>query len=244
LSWLTVSSGPTDSIIPSNTANDVREIDLIGNTIHDLPMASLNQSLAANGFPGLNLFNFSRDVLALPNGHYVFLAQMAKAVSNITGYPGTTNVAGDVLVDVDQNYKPDWVWNSFDHLDVNRHPFQFPPDWTHSDALLYSTDDHDLLLSVRNQNWVIKIDYQDATGTGNIVWRLGEGGDFKLVAAWTHRLVLWAARDQLLQSKYQRCVSVGLFDDGNDRQFPPGRHLRRRRRPSVSLLHGSGALGG
>jgi hypothetical protein len=47
--------------------------------------------------------------LALPNGHYVFLAQMGKAVSNVAGYSGTTNVARDVLVDVDQNYKPDRV---------------------------------------------------------------------------------------------------------------------------------------
>jgi arylsulfate sulfotransferase len=220
---LTVSSGPTDSVIPSNTANDVREIDLIGNTIHDLPMASLNQSLAANGFPGLNLFNFSRDVLALPNGHYVFLAQMAKAVSNLTGYPGTTNVAGDVLVDVDQNYKPDWVWNSFDHLDVNRHPLQFPPDWTHSDALLYSTDDHDLLLSVRNQNWVIKIDYQDATGTGNIVWRLGEGGDFKLVGGVDPTDWFYAQHGiNFFSPNTSGVFQLGLFDDGNDRQFPQG----------------------
>jgi hypothetical protein len=176
---LTVSSGPTDHC-PLNGQRCAR--DRFDRQHNSRSADVLAESIfGGERISGPESLQFSRDILALPNGHYVFLAQMAKEVSNITGYPGTTNVAGDVLVDVDQNYKPDWVWNSFAHLDVNRHPFQFPPDWTHSDALLYSTDDHDLLLSVRNQNWVIKIDYQDATGTGNIVWRLGEGGDFKLV---------------------------------------------------------------
>jgi len=220
---LTVTSGPTDSTIPPGSANDVREIDLAGNTIHDLPMATLNQSLAANGFPGLNLFAFSRDILALPNGHFVLLAQMGKAVSNITGFTGTTNVAGDVLVEVDQNYKPEWVWNSFDHLDINHHPFQFPPDWTHSDALLYSADDHDLLLSVRNQNWVVKIDFQDATGTGNVVWRLGEGGDFTLVGGVDPTDWFYAQHGMnFFSTNTSGTFELGLLDDGDDRQFPPG----------------------
>jgi arylsulfate sulfotransferase len=220
---LTVTSGPTNSTIPGGTANDVREIDLVGNTIRDLPMATLNQALVANGFAGLNLFAFSRDVLALPNGHYIFLAQMAQAVPNVTGYPGTTNVAGDVLIDVDQNYKPDWVWNSFDHLDINRHPFQFPPDWTHSDALLYSTDDHDLLLSIRNQNWIVKIDYQDATGTGNILWHLGEGGDFKLVGGVDPTDWFYAQHGMnFFGPNTSGLFQLGLIDDGDDRLFPPG----------------------
>ena len=46
--------------------------------------------------------------------------------------------------------------------------------------MLYSADDHELLLSIRNQHWIVKIDFMDATGTGEVLWRLGEGGDFKL----------------------------------------------------------------
>ena len=109
----------------------------------------------------------------------MLLASVYKSFDNLPGYPGTTNVLGDVLIDVDQNFNPDWVWNSFDHLDVNRHPYLFP-DWTHSNALLYSADDHNLLLSVRHQNWIVKIDFEDGQGSGNILWRLGAGGDFQL----------------------------------------------------------------
>jgi hypothetical protein len=34
---------------------------------------------------------------------------------------------------------------------------------------------------MRHQNWVLKIDFNDGQGTGDILWRLGPGGDFALV---------------------------------------------------------------
>ena len=206
---------------PPKTFNDLREIDLAGNTIHDLPMAQLNQSLAANGY-NITLQSFSHDMLALPNGHLILLAGTVKAFTNLPGYPGTTNVLGDVLIDVDQNYNPVWVWNTFDHLDVNRHPMQFP-DWTHGNALLYSTDDHNLLFSMRHQNWIIKIDYQDGTGTGNILWRLGYQGDFTLVGGTDPTDWFYAQHGMNYFSPNTTGVfELGTFDNGNDRQFPAG----------------------
>jgi hypothetical protein len=80
---------------------------------------------------------------------------------------------------LDQNWNPVWAWNSFDYLDVNRHPNGLP-DWTHSNALLYSSSDGNLLLSMRSQSWVLKIDYSNGSGTGNVLWRLGYQGDFAL----------------------------------------------------------------
>ena len=219
---LTVTTPPNGPPIPSGTLNDIREIDLAGNTIHDLSLAALNQSLPAHGFSGLNLFAFSRDMLALPNGHFVFLVAMAKEVSGVTGYPGTVNVAGDVLIDVDENYQPDWVWSTFDHLDVNRHPLQFP-DWTHSDALLYTADDHNLLLSVRNQNWIVKIDFRDANGTGDVLWRLGEGGDFRLVGGADPTDWFYAQHGMNFFGEATSGIfQLGVLDDGDDRMFPPG----------------------
>ncbi len=220
---LTVTTPATGPPLPAGTANDIREIDLAGTTIHDLSMAQLNQALAAKGFSGLNLYAFSRDFLALPNGHFVFLATLAQDETNLTGYPGTTPVAGDVLVDVDQNYQPDWVWSTFDHLDLNRHPYQFPPDWTHSDALLYSSDDHDLLFSIRNQNWIVKIDFQDGAGSGAILWRLGEGGDFQLVGGVDPTDWFYAQHGMnFFSQNTSGQFELGVFDDGNDRLFPAG----------------------
>jgi hypothetical protein len=33
---------------------------------------------------------------------------------------------------------------------------------------------------MRNQDWIIKIDYRDGAGAGDILWRFGPGGDFTL----------------------------------------------------------------
>ena len=220
---LTITSGAANSTIPAGSANDLREIDLAGTTIHDLPMATLNAALASRGFTGHNLFAFSHDMLALPNGHLVLLTSTMKTLDNVPGYPNPITVSGDVLVDVDQNYQPDWVWDTFDHLDINRHPFQFPPDWTHSDSLLYSSDDHDLLLSIRNQNWIIKIDFRDAIGSGDILWRLGVGGDFKLIGGTDPTDWFYAQHGMnFFTASTSGNFELGLMDDGDDRQFPPG----------------------
>jgi hypothetical protein len=53
-------------------------------------------------------------------------------------------------------------------------------DWLHGNAVSYSRADGNLTLSMPEQDWVIKIDYQDGKGSGKVVWRLGDGGDFKI----------------------------------------------------------------
>lgn len=221
------------SIAPSaaqhtpNTLNEIREVDLAGNTVRELTMASLNQNLAAAGFLDSSgnpyqLRSFHHNVLALPNGHWVLLADAARSYTNLTGYPGTTSVLGDVLVDVNQNFTPDWVWSAFDHLDINRHPMNFP-DWTHSNDMLYSSDDHNLLLSIRHQNWIVKIDFDDGQGSGNILWRLGEGGDFKLVGGADPTDWFYAQHGMNYFSQNTTGVfRLGLMDNGNDRIFPSG----------------------
>ena len=206
---------------PGGTIDVIREVDLAGNTIRELTLANLISSLAAQGF-NFTLKGFHHDVLALPNGHLVLLANFTQPFDNLPGYPGTTQVLGDLLVDVDENFKPIWVWNTFDHLDVNRHPFLFA-DWTHGNALLYSADDHNLLFSLRHQNWIVKIDYQDGLGTGNILWRLGPGGDFKLVGGTDPTDWFYAQHGPNYFTQNTTGVfQLGVMDNGDDRQFPAG----------------------
>lgn len=159
--------------------SDLLEIDLACNTIRDVSLQQMNQSLQAHGysFPPLNIFH--HDVLVLPNGHWIALAQITKDFNNLPGYPGTTGVLGDVLLDIDPNGNVVWAWSAFDYLDVNRHLLGFP-DWTHSNAHMY-TPDGNLLLSMRHQSWILKIDYANGTGSGNVLWKLGWEGDFTLL---------------------------------------------------------------
>jgi arylsulfate sulfotransferase len=61
---------------------------------------------------------------------------------------------GNAIVDLDARGHPVWVWDAFDHLDVNRHPICFP-GWTHANAFVYSQNDANLLISLRHQSWVL-----------------------------------------------------------------------------------------
>jgi hypothetical protein len=161
---------PTNSIL--------REIDLAGNTIREMDIPALQKKMQSTPYDFMPAF-FHHDLAPLDNGHLIVLVDVTKGLTDIPGYPGTTSVNGDAIVDLDQNWNPVWAWNSFDYLDVNRHPNGLP-DWTHSNALLYSSSDGNLLLSMRSQSWVLKIDYSNGSGTGNVLWRLGYQGDFAL----------------------------------------------------------------
>lgn len=164
--------------IATPTSAILREVDLAGNTIREMDVATLAQKMTAAGYDFVpNLFH--HDFLPLDNGHVILITNFPRSFTNLPGYPGTIQVSGDGLIDLDQNWNPVWAWNSFDYLSIDRQLPSFP-DWTHSNALIYSPNDGNLILSMRNQSWVLKIDYNNGSGTGNILWHLGYQGDFAL----------------------------------------------------------------
>jgi hypothetical protein len=156
----------------------IREIDLAGNTIREMDITTLDQKMQAAGYDFVPA-SFHHDVLPLANGHLIVIVNSPKNFTNLAGYPGTLAVIGDGLVDLDQNWNPVWAWNSFDYLDINRH-LNGLPDWTHSNAIVYSAEDGNLLLSMRHQSWVLKLDYNNGAGSGAVLWHLGYQGDFAL----------------------------------------------------------------
>jgi arylsulfate sulfotransferase len=52
--------------------------------------------------------------------------------------------------------------------------------WTHSNSLNYIPSTGDFLISMPEQDWVLKIDWKNGKGSGKILWRLGNEGDFKI----------------------------------------------------------------
>jgi arylsulfate sulfotransferase len=139
----------------------------------------------------------------------------------LTNLPPTT-VAGDAIVDLDENLQPVWAWNEFNHFDPNRHPMLFP-DWTHTNAVLYSKDDGNLIVSMRHQNWVVKVKYADGAGDGSVLWRLGEGGDFALQGGTDPTDWSYAQHNPtFFSSATSGIFSLGIMDNGDDRQFPAG----------------------
>lgn len=166
------------SVTGATGTSTLREVDLTGDTIREMDISGLGQKMQAAGYD-LAPTTYHHEVLPLDNGHVIVLVKVLQPFTDLPGYPGTTQVIGDALVDLDPDWNPVWVWNAFDHLDVNRHLLGLP-DWTHSNALVYLPEDGNLLLSMRHQSWILKIDYSNGAGTGNVLWKLGYQGDFAL----------------------------------------------------------------
>jgi hypothetical protein len=193
----------------------LREVDLAGNTVREMDITSLQQKVQAAGFDFVPS-DLHHDVLPLPNGHIILLTNFTRNLS-LTDYSGP--VTGDALIDVDPNWNPVWAWNSFDYLDLNRH-LNGLPDWTHSNALVY-TSDGNLLLSMRHQSWVIKIDYNNGAGTGNVLWHFGYQGDFALTqdGAPTDDPSLWFSFQHFpsIVSQNGSQTTLAVWDNGDNR---------------------------
>jgi arylsulfate sulfotransferase len=211
-----------------NIGTDLEEVDLTCKIVRDVSYTQVNRSLQANGYDftipaplGLGGGNpFHHDMLALPNGHWIALCQITKDFDGLDGVSGTTQVVGDALVDIDPTGNVVWAWSSFDHLDVTRHPYFGLPDWTHSNALVY-TQDGNLLLSVRAQSWVLKIDYANGAGTGDIIWKLGEDGDFMLAGGDASQW-FYSQHDPNLLTTDGSVMTLAIYDNGNYRTYSDG----------------------
>jgi hypothetical protein len=173
----------------------LREIDVAGNSVRETTVPRINEQLAALGHDPITAVH--HDALPLPNGRLLVLASVERILTDVQG-PGPVDVLGDMLLELDDDWQVTWVWNAFDHLDASRRallnetctgpsdgcrPLNLATqanDWLHSNSITYSPADGNALLSVRHQDWIIKIDYRDGGGTGAVLWRLGKDGDFTL----------------------------------------------------------------
>lgn len=193
----------------------IREVDLAGNTIREMDVSALAVKMQAAGFNFVPA-SMHHDVLPLENGHIILLTNFVKPFTDVLGYPGVSQVTVDGLVDLDPDWNPVWAWNAADHLDVDRHPFGFP-DWTHSNAVIYSPDDGNIVLSSRHQSWVMKIDYNNGSGTGSILWRLGYQGDFALAQGTDPTLWFYSQHYPSLISHSGQQMELAIWDNGDAR---------------------------
>ncbi len=216
-----------DSSVPAPSArNVVREIDLAGNPLRETSIAAINAQLTSMGHD--IIYSFTNDVRRLPNGHTAVIGVTEHTV-NVNGTP--TDYVGMMIIVLDDNFQVAWVWDGFDHLDVSRGPVlgevlfpgsteptavvpRFPAvDWLHINNVDWSPADGNLVLSVRHQDWVIKIDYARGEGDGHVVWRLGAGGDFTLNSEEDDA---WFSHQH--NAHYIDDHTLVLFDNGNTRR--------------------------
>jgi len=205
--------------------NTLREIDLAGNTIQQFTSDQMNAAFTAKNLT-YRTQDFNHDIIQLPNGHWIALLQTPQPCSAIPNCSGLGTIEGDIIVDLQPDgngsFTLAWYWSSFDHLDINR-ALQGYPDWTHSNALLYSPDDGNLLLSIRHQSWIIKIDYNNGAGAGDVLWRLGYQGDFTLVGGTDPTDWFYAQHGPAFTTPNTTGkFGLTIMDNGNLRVFPAG----------------------
>jgi hypothetical protein len=212
-------SNPSGSIL--------RIVDLAGNTIQETNAAAVNAQLAALGKRQIGVFH--HEARRLANGYIATLGTVEQMLTDVQG-PGAIDVIGDMIVILDSNLQVVWTWDTFDYLDVRRTAVLGETcqnsnacmshflasdgnDWTHANSV-QQTPDGNLIISLRHQDWVVKVDYQNGLGDGHIHWRLGNAGDFILQSNDPHPWFSHQHDANFLPDN----VTLELFDNGNTRK--------------------------
>ncbi len=159
------------------------------------------------------------------------------------------DILGDMIIVLNSNWQVAWYFDAFQHagggtqLNINQAaplgetcqtgisecetmfltgngatPYSL--DWLHANSIYYQPQDGSLLWSLRDQDWVLKIDYGNGSGTGNIVWRMGPYGDFQFNNnygdAWP-----WFSHQHDVGIQNGGVGPLTVFDNGNTRVSPP-----------------------
>jgi hypothetical protein len=197
--------------------NVLREIDLAGNPVRETNLDAVNAQLTRRGQEIIYMFH--HDAIRLPNGDTAVLGATQK---KFNGH----NVMSDMAVVLDGNLQVVWTWDMFDHFTP---PATFPAssgtcsvlcalpdkksaDWTHGNAIDYSAQDGDLVLSFREISSVLKVNFKNGHGDGKVVWQLGKGGDFTITSSDPYP---WFSFQH--NANYVSPTAITIFDDGNTR---------------------------
>ena len=216
------------AVVESSTdpARDLfRKFDLVGMTVLETNAARASEQLVAMGKRPIT--GFHHEVRTISGGRILVLAGVEQILTDVQG-PGPVDVVGDMIVVFDADLRVIWSWDAFDHLDASRQavlgeectigctPFYLAAtanDWTHSNSVA-ETPDGALLLSIRHQDWVLKIDYAGGAGSGDVIWRLGKDGDFTFDSTDPYP---WFSHQHDAEYEAGAPSTISVFDNGNTR---------------------------
>ncbi|MFQ5740558.1 MAG: aryl-sulfate sulfotransferase [Acidobacteriota bacterium] len=217
-----------DQVGSQKSQEILAEIDLAGYVVRQTNARRIQEQLFAMGFTDI-FTGFHHEARRLPTGQTVALGYTERIVTDVQG-PGPVDVIGDYIVALDEDFQVIWAWNAYDHLDLSRIavlgekcPGPGCPDlslagqandWLHANSIDYSTVDGSLLLSSRHQDWVLKIDYQNGSGSGAVLWRLGPEGDFNLTSTGGDPFPFHSHQHDV---NYIGVNKLIMFDNGNTR---------------------------
>ncbi|MEE2955100.1 MAG: aryl-sulfate sulfotransferase [Pseudomonadota bacterium] len=164
------------------------EMDMCGNVINQFHATNRPWGPVDNSI-GIEAESLHHQPHEMPDGNYLALTANAKEIENYytseedpDAPRKTQKVVGDTIVEFTPKGEIVWSWNSFDYLDPMRIGYQltdtywhtrgFPNhlDWSHGNGVSYDLHDDSILVSLRHQDAIIKIDRK----TKDIVWILGD----------------------------------------------------------------------
>lgn len=239
--FLVIMNDPNEPCSPAGNCSNhqfLREYDLAGNLVRETNWTIMGQEInalrAAQGKAPANVTWISHEGYRLPNGYTATILTDERVADQ---GQGPVDVLGDIVAVLDTNFQVVWEWDSFDYLDVTRKALLnttcgssagCPPlldkmpngqyytianDWTHMNSVTLDPSDNNLIVSIRHQDWVLKVDYANATGDGHIIWTLGMGGNFALPNGVSPDAWFSYQHDVEFQSN----GLLTLFDNGNYR---------------------------
>jgi len=235
---------PNGNLLLLLPVHNIIEIDMLGNTVRSWYTAQTSEG-STGGIP-VDAAAFHHEVFAMENGNFLTLSAELReypdypsSTTNPNAPLETANVAGDVIVefapdgtvvneyhllDIIDPYRlsyssliTGWDWFFHDYFGVEE-PTR---DWTHANAVVHDTRDDSLIISMRHQDAVIKIDRQ----TGGLIWILGTHSNWN-PDVFGPFLLNPDTDDELFFQYHQHAPMVTeegnimLFDNGNFRSSP------------------------
>ena len=216
------------------------EVDLLGNVVTEWYAAErpFPKPENPNAIPIKGAQTLHHQPLEMPSGSFMSFSANAREIENYYSSEydpdaprKTAMVMGDDIIEFNREGEQLWRWSTWDHLDPFRIGYElteaywfvrgFPDhlDWTHGNGLEYDARDDAVIINLRHQDALIKIDRK----SGEIVWILGEPTDWperlqdKLLTpvGEPFRWIYHAHNPRLTETR-----SIVLFDNGKFQARP------------------------
>ena len=230
----------------------LREVDLAGNILHEVSADRVAEQIMALGGPALTHFNHDAirlqsgytAVIACDQAAYPAGTQGSAVPIDVIGnvvmilnsnwqlvsyWDAFQHAGGGTQLDINRAAIRGEVCTVDQSSGVTQKgcPPQLLPgftvaaDWLHGNSIQF-TPDNNLLFSLRDQDWVVKIDMNTSgLGNGAIDWRLGLGGDFQIVGTDPYP---WFSGQHDVE--FQDSTTVSLLDNGDTRIAQSGGNSR------------------
>ncbi len=161
----------------ASNPTSIREFDALGNVVRS--WHPRNDTVA--GSVPVAIANPHHDVFPMANGNFLIIDRATRSVANFPSSesdPNAPRITADVVYDPIIEFTPQGNvvggWHPIDMLDPTRIGYgaidgPIRNDWSHTNTVLHDPRDDSIILSLRNQDAVVKF----SRSSGELLWILG-----------------------------------------------------------------------